>query len=75
VRFLQGSQHTWYAGAYTLFNTHEIATMSGGAWARLQALPCIMCIMKMPPLCCTHCNDLLSRCAAAPYRCCRPGCG
>lgn len=29
VPLLQGRQHTWYCGAYTLFNTHEIATMSG----------------------------------------------
>jgi len=29
VRFLQGKQDTWYAGSYTLFNTHEIAVMSG----------------------------------------------
>lgn len=29
VRFLQGRQHTWYAGSFTLFNTHEIAVMSG----------------------------------------------
>jgi predicted NAD/FAD-binding protein len=33
VRFLQGTRHTWYAGAYTLFNTHEIAMMSGLAAA------------------------------------------
>ena len=31
VRFIQARRHTWYAGAYTLFNTHEIATMSGAA--------------------------------------------
>jgi hypothetical protein len=29
VPLLQGRKRTWYAGAYTLFNTHEIATMSG----------------------------------------------
>jgi hypothetical protein len=29
VQFLQGRRHTWFAGGYTLFNTHEIATMSG----------------------------------------------
>ena len=29
VRFLQGKQHTWYCGSYTLINTHEIAVMSG----------------------------------------------
>lgn len=33
VRFLQGKKHTWYAGSYTLFNTHEIAVMSGLAAA------------------------------------------
>lgn len=33
VRFLQGRKHTWYAGSYTLFNTHEIAVMSGFAAA------------------------------------------
>ena len=33
VRFLQGTKHTWYAGSYTLFNTHEIAVMSGLAAA------------------------------------------
>lgn len=33
VRWLQGTKHTWYAGAYTLFNTHEIAVMSGLAAA------------------------------------------
>lgn len=33
VRFIQGTKHTWYAGAYTLFNTHEIAVMSGLAVA------------------------------------------
>lgn len=33
VQFLQGRRHTWFAGGYTLFNTHEIATMSGLAVA------------------------------------------
>lgn len=33
VRFLQGKKNTWYAGSYTLFNTHEIAVMSGLAAA------------------------------------------
>lgn len=33
VRFLQGHRSTWYCGAYTLFNTHEIGTMSGLAVA------------------------------------------
>lgn len=32
-RFIQGTKHTWYAGAYTLFNTQEIAVMSGLAAA------------------------------------------
>lgn len=31
VSMLQGKRRTWYAGAFTLFNTHEIATMSGEA--------------------------------------------
>lgn len=39
VPLLQGKRHTWYAGAYTLFNTHEIATMSGKApWAGTTAV-------------------------------------
>lgn len=38
VRFLQGRQHTWHAGAYTLFNTHEIATMSGATGVGLRGL-------------------------------------
>ena len=33
VQFLQGRKNIWYAGAYTLFNTHEIAVMSGLAIA------------------------------------------
>ena len=33
VRFLQGKKNTYYAGSYTLFNTHEIAVMSGLAAA------------------------------------------
>lgn len=33
VRFIQGKKRTWYAGSYTLFNTHEIAVMSGLAAA------------------------------------------
>jgi predicted NAD/FAD-binding protein len=38
VRFLQGHRHTYYAGSWTLFNTHEIAVMSGlGAADRLGA--------------------------------------
>ena len=31
--FIQGKKHTYYAGAYTLMNTHEIAVMSGFAAA------------------------------------------
>jgi len=34
VRFMQGRQHTWYCGAYTLFNTHELAIVSGLAVAQ-----------------------------------------
>lgn len=34
VRFLQGRQHTWYAGSWTLFNTHELAIISGLAVAQ-----------------------------------------
>jgi len=38
VRFIQGNQHTWYAGSWTLINTHEIANISGlAAAARLGA--------------------------------------
>lgn len=33
MRFLQGKKHTWYAGSYTLFNTHEMAVISGFAVA------------------------------------------
>ncbi|KAH9519331.1 hypothetical protein Btru_075279 [Bulinus truncatus] len=33
MRFLQGNKNTWYAGAYTLINTHEIAIISGLAAA------------------------------------------
>lgn len=33
VRFIQGKKHSWFAGAYTLANTHEVATMSGLACA------------------------------------------
>jgi len=33
ARFIQGTRHTWYAGSVTLFNTHEVATMSGLAVA------------------------------------------
>ena len=71
VRFLQGSQHTWYAGAYTLFNTHEIATMSGEALVRLQALPCIMCtrlcVLCCDVLCASHsAQPLLPHVATSP---------
>jgi len=33
VRFLQGRKHTWFCGSYTLFNTHELAVISGLAVA------------------------------------------
>jgi predicted NAD/FAD-binding protein len=33
VRLLQGRKHTWVCGSYTLFNTQEIAVMSGLAVA------------------------------------------
>ena len=33
ARFIQGTRHTWYCGSYTLFNTQEIAVMSGLAVA------------------------------------------
>jgi predicted NAD/FAD-binding protein len=39
VPLLQGKRHTWYCGAYTLFNTHEIATMSGLAVAERLGAP------------------------------------
>lgn len=39
VRFLQGRKHTWFCGAYTLFNTHEMATMSGLAVAERLGAP------------------------------------
>eukprot|EP00667_Euglena_gracilis_P006630 EG_transcript_6685 len=39
VRFMQGQQRTWYCGAYTLFNTHEIATISGLAVAARLGAP------------------------------------
>lgn len=39
VRFLQGEQHTWYCGSYTLINTHEIAVMSGLAVAERLGAP------------------------------------
>lgn len=33
MRFLQGKKHTWFCGSYTLFNTHEMAVISGLAVA------------------------------------------
>ncbi|MEW5301387.1 MAG: hypothetical protein WDW38_009596 [Sanguina aurantia] len=33
VRFIQGTQHTYFAGSYTMVNTQEIAVMSGIAAA------------------------------------------
>lgn len=39
VSMLQGKRRTWYAGAFTLFNTHEIATMSGLAVAERLGAP------------------------------------
>lgn len=39
VRFLQGKSHTWYCGSFTLFNTHEIAVMSGLAVAERLGAP------------------------------------
>jgi len=39
LRFIQGKRNAYYAGSYTLFNTHEIAVISGLAAAeRLGAL-------------------------------------
>eukprot|EP00871_Galdieria_phlegrea_P000118 jgi/Galph1/1106/GphlegSOOS_G5905.1 len=32
-RWIQGYQHTWFAGAYCLFNIHEVAIISGVAAA------------------------------------------
>lgn len=39
VRFLQGKHRTWYCGSFTLFNTHEIAVMSGLAVAERLGAP------------------------------------
>ncbi|KAK3095041.1 hypothetical protein FSP39_009526 [Pinctada imbricata] len=39
MRYLQGKKHTWYAGAYTLINTHEIAVISGFAVAHRLGAP------------------------------------
>lgn len=33
MRFLQGKKNSWFCGSYTLFNTHEMAIMSGLAVA------------------------------------------
>jgi predicted NAD/FAD-binding protein len=33
VRFIQGKRRTWFCGSYTLFNTHEMAVISGLAVA------------------------------------------
>lgn len=77
---LQGRQHTWYCGAYTLFNTHEIATMSGAlcscaGWLPLQirglAAVAQLQIPTRLPVPVPASNKPL--CAA--LTCCRPGCG
>lgn len=39
MRYLQGRQHTWFCGAYTLINTHEIAMISGLAAAHRLGAP------------------------------------
>jgi len=39
VRFIQNTQRSWYCGAYTLVNTHEIATISGLAVAHRLGAP------------------------------------
>lgn len=39
VRFIQNTKRSWYAGAYTLVNTHEIATISGLAVAHRLGAP------------------------------------
>lgn len=39
VRFIQGTKHTWLCGSYTLFNTQEIAVMSGLAVAERLGAP------------------------------------
>lgn len=39
MRFLQGRHHTFYAGSWTLANTHEIATISGFAAAERLGAP------------------------------------
>lgn len=39
MRLLQGRQHTWFCGGYTMFNTHEMAIMSGLAVAERLGAP------------------------------------
>lgn len=39
LRFLQGRRHTWYAGSWTLVNTHEVAVVSGLAAAERLGAP------------------------------------
>ncbi|CAC5371450.1 unnamed protein product [Mytilus coruscus] len=39
MRYLQGKKHTWFCGAYTLINTHEIAMISGLAAAHRLGAP------------------------------------
>ena len=36
---MQGHKHTWYAGSWTLFNTHDIAISSGLAAAERLGAP------------------------------------
>ena len=36
---LQGRKHTWFAGSWTLFNTHDIAISSGLAAAERLGAP------------------------------------
>ena len=36
---IQGTAHTWYAGSWTLFNTHDIAISSGLAAAERLGAP------------------------------------
>lgn len=39
LRFMNGKKHTWYAGNWTLFNTHEICMISGLAAAHRLGAP------------------------------------
>lgn len=39
MRYLQGRKNTWFCGAYTLINTHEIAMISGFAAAHRLGAP------------------------------------